>query len=253
MKILVTGCEGFLGQHVVRIAEKRGHEVFHFDIKHKMELLQRFPFDFKPYDVVIHLAAHIDITESIEKPWLYVENNIRALKVFGEVKRIVFASSAAVYGGFSPYGYTKRLGESLLIDNSISLRMFNPFGPGENHKIENHIVPLLADNSISGNKTKLFHKGEQVRDFIHVEDAARAFVLAAESESTGTFDLCHTPLKIKDVARIMDVDYELVESPRDNADTTVLVGNNSELRKAIGWVPLKKVEKELESWRNWRS
>ena len=213
MKILVTGCEGFLGQHVVRIAEKRGHQVFHFDIKHQMELLQRFPLDFKPYDAVIHLAAHIDINESIQKPWFYVENNIRALKAFSETKRLVFASSAAVYGDFSPYGYSKRLGEALLPKNSISLRMFNPFGPGENHRIESHIIPLLADNSKIGKKTQLFHGGEQTRDFIHVEDAARAFVIAAESDVIGTFDLCHTPLKIKDIAKLMDVDYELVETP----------------------------------------
>ncbi len=146
MKILITGSEGFIGRHVLRIAEERGHDVWCIDKKIGHELSDYSADSFEQWDAIIHLAALIDIKESFEKPWLYIENNLLTVRLLSQARRVVFASSAAVYGSYSPYGYTKRLGESLLPENSVSLRLFNPFGPGENHEPETHIVPILAGN-----------------------------------------------------------------------------------------------------------
>lgn len=251
LKILVTGSDGFIGQHVVKLAEARGHEVHKLDRKSRLDISQLPAYWFADYDVVIHLAASIDISESIDKPWKYVEDNINALKKLKQAKRVVFASSAAVYGEYSPYGYTKRLGESLLPKNSISLRLFNPFGPGENHEKETHIIPLLAEAGSGGKGVTLYQRGMQIRDFIYIDDVARAFVLSAESNATGTFDLCNEPIAIRVVANIMNVPYALDKSLRDSGDSDILVGDNRPLTQTIGWKPEVDVREKLKNWRDW--
>lgn len=247
MKILITGSEGFIGRHVVRVAEERGHRVWCLDKKSGGELEFFAPWQLKEYDAIIHLAAYIDIKESFENPWKYIENNIMNLRVLKEARRVVFASSAAVYGNFSPYGYSKRLGEALLPKNSVSLRLFNPIGPGEHHEPETHIVPILAGNEI----TTLYHYGCQVRDFIDVRDVAEAFVLTAESDITGTYDLCNTPLSIREVADLMDRDYDLLYDERDAGDTYELVGSPINLQEKLNWKPKYDVKEELKNYRNW--
>jgi UDP-glucose 4-epimerase len=260
MKILVTGSEGFVGKHVVNIARDRGHEVVELDKKRtdffalEMDIL-RGGFDnyLETYDAIIHLAAYIDIKESFEDPFKYVANNLTQLERYRSYKgRFVFASSAAVYGDFSPYGYTKRLGEAMLPKNSISLRMFNPFGPGENHTPETHIVPLLINSVLEDKGITLFQGGKQIRDFIYVEDAALGFVLAAENDFVGYLDLCDKPLSIQEVADLVDADYALEKSLRDDGDTGVLVGNNTDIRFILGWEPQFDVEERLTNWRSWR-
>ncbi len=249
MKILVTGHKGFIGKHVFRIAEERGHEVYGVDRKLGSYLSGT---NVSKFDVVIHLAADIDIKESFENPWKYVDNNISNLKWLSSAKRVVFASSAAVYGRFSPYGYTKRLGEVLLPENSVSLRMFNPFGPGERHEPETHIVPLLAESILNDKELTLYMRGEQIRDFIHVKDAALAFVIAAESDIVGDYQLGDTHLSIRQVADLMGAKYVLDDSKRDEGDTGALMSNGSiELKKDTYWRPTHDVRKELENWREW--
>lgn len=250
MKILITGSEGFIGRHVSKIAISRGHEVDGLDRELGLSMNDVPEPIFSKYNAVVHLAASIDITESLEDPWKYVEDNILALKPLRNAKRVVFASSAAVYGDFSPYGYSKRLGEELLTENSISLRLFNPFGPGEHHRAENHLVPRLAQ-STEDTPATLYGNGQQVRDFIYVEDVAMAFILAAESDAVGAFDLCSTPLTIKEVADLMQVPYVLKDDKRDTADVKVLSGDASKLKDAIGFTPTSDVREKLKNWRNW--
>lgn len=240
MKLLITGSEGFIGKHVVRIAEERGHRVTGVDRKNGKTL---GTYRLEHFDAIIHLAADIDITESFKDPWKYVDNNIATLKMLKQANRVVFASSAAVYGEHSPYGLTKALGEFLLPENSVSLRLFNPFGPGEDHEPETHIIPLLAKQHVT-----LHHFGEQIRDFIYVEDAAEAFVLAAESDITGHYDLCDTPLRIWEVAELMGASYDKVAGGRDSGDTLQLKGDKFKLQMKLGWHPKHDVREELKNY-----
>lgn len=257
MKILVTGSDGFVGKHVVRVAKERGHDVTGFDLEpynplsSKIGGLINIARGMDKYDVVIHLAAYIDIKESFEQPWKYVDNNINELKYLYKARRVVFASSAAVYSTFSPYGYAKRLGEALLPENSVSLRMFNPFGPGESHEPETHIVPIIANSILRREGMTLYQRGLQQRSFIDVRDAAEAFVLAAESDITGAYDLCDEKLTIRMVADIMGADYALEKSARDEGDTGYLVATGWDLQAALGWKPKHDVRKELKNWRQW--
>lgn len=251
MRILVTGGDGFIGQHVVRACENAGHIVESIDLKRGLNMAGIPVNGYSQYDCVIHLAALIDITESIAEPWKYVDTNIGLLKKLKRARRVVFASSAAVYGDYSPYGYTKRLGEDLLPPNSCSLRIFNPFGPGENHDPETHIIPLLAKNELAGRGTTLYQSGKQIRDFVHVQDVARAFLLAAESRFVGHLDICNEELSIRNVADLMDVNYALSKEMRDAGDTDRLVGDAREAEKKLGWSPQIDVQTELRRWRDW--
>jgi UDP-glucose-4-epimerase GalE len=175
-------------------------------------------------DAVIHFAAYIAVGESTQKPELYFTNNVAgslslltAMDRVG-VKRIVFSSTAAVYGTpekvpieedapyapVSPYGDSKVMVERILdwLDTyknvrSICLRYFNACGAepgsglGEEHDPETHLIPLLFRAIDSGKPVIIFGNdydtpdGTCIRDYIHVSDLAEAHIRAVQSLING--------------------------------------------------------------------
>ena len=178
----------------------------------------------EPCDAVIHFAAFIAVGESMKMPAEYFRNNLTgslslltAMQQTG-VKRIVFSSTAAVYGipesspiaesapliPVNAYGDSKLMVEKLLrwFDEihgirSIALRYFNASGcdlecrTGEDHEPETHLIPLLFRAIRTGQPVTLFGDdyptpdGTCVRDYIHVTDLAKAHVLALEALAAG--------------------------------------------------------------------
>ncbi len=167
----------------------------------------------------VHFAAYIAVGESTREPELYYANNIGgSLSLFeamarSGVKRIVFSSTAAVYGEprqtpipedspfapVSPYGESKAIVERILLDldkyrglRSVVLRYFNACGAepeanlGELHDPETHLIPLLFRAAISGDPIQIFGDdyptpdGTCVRDYIHVGDLASAHLAALD-------------------------------------------------------------------------
>lgn len=237
-KIAVTGSEGFIGKHVMN----RLPDAIPYDLRLGNDIRHGFP----EADVIIHLAAFIDIKDSFENPQLYFENNTIPISLIPKGKRVIFASSAAVYGDYSPYGMSKRLAELLLPKDSVIFRIFNPFGPGENHEPETHLIPKL----MTGEAT-VYNNGEAVRNFVHVEDIARAIELAALGNFRGTYDLCaDEPLSLKEVVDLMDVKVSYQNKPRDPGDTMILNGDNT-LLKSKGWKPEVDIKQALKDWRKW--
>ncbi len=235
MKIMVTGGAGYIGSHTVKELLKQGNEVIVFDSLEngyqeaivggkfiKGDLADKGLLDevFKKerIDSVIHFAAYADVPDSVANPGRYLVNNVsnslnllEAMRKYN-VKKIVFSSSAAVYGipesvpiqeddtkkPTNPYGFTKLVFERILdyYDyaygfKSVSLRYFcaagaDPEGKlGEWHKPENHLIPRVLLAALG----KLDHvdifgtdyntrDGTGIRDFIHVTDLARAHILA---------------------------------------------------------------------------
>lgn len=240
--ILVTGGAGYIGSHTVLKLKELGYypvivdnlvkghreavpggEFVQADIGSKDELLKIFHRH--KIDAVIHFAAFSEVGESVTNPQKYYQNNIvnslNLLNVMVEmdVKKIVFSSSAAVYGEpesipiteqqmtnpTNPYGQTKLMFEKILHDydkayglKSISLRYFNAAGAtpdgsiGEDHTPESHLIPLILQVAL-GQRESIFvfgtdydtEDGTCVRDYIHVNDLATAHILALEALSRG--------------------------------------------------------------------
>ncbi|MDO4611335.1 MAG: UDP-glucose 4-epimerase GalE [Candidatus Saccharibacteria bacterium] len=245
MKILLTGGTGYIGSHTAVELIKAGHEVEILDnlfnskitvlddieaiagVKPKfyeVDLLDKEGLDAVfaegQYDLVMHFAGLKAVGESVEKPLKYYENNIggtvnllECMKKYG-VKKIVFSSSATVYGNqdgvklseempvgvgiTNPYGQTKFMIEQILKDLVVSdpefevaiLRYFNPVGAHESgligedpNDIPNNLMPIIMkvatgeipELSIYGDDYDT-PDGTGMRDFVHVVDLAKGHV-----------------------------------------------------------------------------
>jgi UDP-glucose 4-epimerase len=234
MKVLITGGAGFIGSHLaaalldgraeVRILDNlRGRNRWRLKGLN-LDMIEASVLDtdalraaVSGVDVVFHLAAMISAKESMENPRECVEINtlgilnvLRAAADAG-VRKLVFASSAAVYGDDpavptvetatpkpkSPYAISKLDGEYYCEMfaregwlNTASLRFFNVFGPGQNPAGPYAAaVPAFMRLAVRGEPVTIFGDGEQSRDFIYVKDAVSGLVFAAQkSEVTGVFN-----------------------------------------------------------------
>jgi len=237
MKVLVTGGAGYIGCHTVKLLRRAGHqpvvldnfstgrrslvqaeEVFEADLADRQAL--REAFSRHRFQAVLHFASLIQVGESYADPQKYYGHNLvnslnllEAMLAAG-VKKLIFSSSAAVYGlprqipisedhplePANPYGQTKYFLEKILQDydrayglRAISLRYFNAAGAdpegglGECHQPETHLIPNIL-NVLLGRAGELevfgtdfdTPDGTAVRDYIHVTDLAQAHVLALE-------------------------------------------------------------------------
>lgn len=254
MKILVTGGAGYIGSHTCVELLDSGHDVIVIDnlcnseeealirvekitskkIKFykgdiQNQLLLKKIFEENKIDAVIHFAGLKAVGESVEQPLRYYQNNIggtltlcKAMTDAG-VKKIIFSSSATVYGSpktvpvredfplsaTNPYGYTKLMIEQILKDLYTSdnswhitiLRYFNPIGAhksgiiGENpNGIPNNLMPYITQTAAGKlKKLKVFgddyptHDGTGVRDYIHVVDLAKGHVAALKTSKSGVY------------------------------------------------------------------
>lgn len=253
MALLVTGGLGYIGSHTCVELLNAGYEVIILDnLKNsKMEVLKRIEeltwkkpkfyredllykdgldrvFSENKIDAVIHFAGLKAVGESVEKPLMYYKNNvigtINLLQVMKghNVKKIVFSSSATVYGdeniapftedmklkATNPYGWSKFMIEQILkdiyaADNSYSisiLRYFNPIGAHKSGRIgedpngiPNNLMPYITQVAL-GRREKLYifgndyntHDGTGVRDYIHVVDLAIGHLKALEKINKGS-------------------------------------------------------------------
>lgn len=253
MKILVTGGLGFIGSHTVVELAKENHEVIIADnlynakeeVLEKLEKITGKKFKLYKYDLtdkqkveeifsendieaVIHFAGYKAVGESVREPLMYYSNNlittINLLDVMKKhnVKKIVFSSSATVYGQqavpqyvetmergetSSPYGTTKAMIEKILEDLYVSdnswnitlLRYFNPVGAHESgligeepNGIPNNLMPYIL--KVAAGKLEVLSifgndyptpDGTCIRDYIHVVDLAKGHVKALENAPEG--------------------------------------------------------------------
>ena len=237
MKILVTGGAGYIGSFMVKRLLQDNHEVTvvdslergHQDAVDKRATLKIgnladtvFVDEVltDSFDAIIHFAAYISMAESMQKPFLYFENNTyTAIKFFDQaiqrgINKIIFSSTAGVYGNpvkipipeahpknpENPYGESKLMVEQILswyqkINdlNFITLRYFNACGAGldgsmgEAHNPESHIIPNVMKAALQKIPFMLFGDdyktpdGTCVRDYIHVLDLVEAHVLALQA------------------------------------------------------------------------
>jgi len=231
-KILITGGAGFIGSCLAdRLIEKGFKVVVVDDLssgkKENINKQAKFYkkdicnpdvskiFKKEKPKIVFHLAAKINLQESLEDPAKDLKTN-----VFGtinvlenckkyNVKKIIFASSCAVYGEAKipvsekslpkplfPYGINKLCAEKYLDYYHsffnlpfIALRFSNVYGPRQNSKGESGVVAVFCDKLISGKTAVIYGSGFQTRDFIFVKDAVNALIAAKNSRKTGVFNI----------------------------------------------------------------
>ena len=211
--ILVTGGAGFIGTHLCKHLHDSGHQIISLDCNHVgdkpwgcVNADIRDSLELDGIDIIVHLAAQISVPISIEHPDETLSVNVDgtssiiAAAESSGVKRILFASSAAVYGESdqvpvseeapltpqSPYAVSKIIGEELLRRSEIescSLRFFNVYGP--NQSAEGGyaaVIPAFKKAIAEGKECTIFGDGTQIRDFIHIDDLVRIIGLAIAAE-----------------------------------------------------------------------
>jgi len=234
-KIVVTGGLGFIGSNLVEELIK-DNEVLVIDdlssgklenIKHLnkegLNLIKGSVTEldlkniFEDVDYVFHEAALISVPESVWDPLTYNEANVNGtLKVLiaakdTGVKKVAFASSAAVYGDneslplredaplqpLSPYAVNKATGEmycQVFTENyglsTVSLRYFNVFGPRQDpNSAYAAVIPNFINAILRGEKPVIYGDGEQSRDFIPVKQVVKANIQACQSNENGVFNI----------------------------------------------------------------
>jgi len=236
-KVVITGGAGFIGSNladelinenqviiiddlstgtldnIAKIITKENVKFVEESILNR-ELLEKI---FQDADIVFHEAAITSVARSIDDPRLANEINIKGtLNVLmaardEKIKKVVFASSSAVYGDAvvlpikenmiinvqSPYALTKLTGEyycrlfnELYGLPTICLRYFNVYGPRQNPNSEySAVIPSFISSVSKGYAPTIYGDGNQTRDFVFVKDVVQANIVAADSEATGVFNI----------------------------------------------------------------
>jgi UDP-glucose 4-epimerase len=243
-------------------------------------------FDERAFGAVLHFAAHISVEESVSAPVKYYRNNtVNALGLFELAARhgvsgVVFSSTAAVYGEpetayidesvplapINPYGASKMMAERMLQDIAQAaglrfaiLRYFNVAGADPEGRIgqatpgSNHLIKVACATALGQRPLMQIYgtdyptpDGTCVRDYIHVDDLARAHVDALgylERGGASTVLNCgyghgHSVREvIEAVRRVSGVDFPVEEGPRRPGDPSALVAGNRKIGEVLGWRP----------------
>lgn len=322
--ILVTGGAGYIGSHTVINLLENGYKVVIFDnleVGHieTVETLKKISnnvefikgdlknFDdinsvFKKYkiDAVLHFAAYALVSESVEKPEKYYENNVKGsfnlfnAMVENNVKKIVFSSTCAVFGEpeytpidenhskkpVNPYGETKLKVEDILKDfdtkydlKFVALRYFNVAGAdsksrtGEWHNIETHLIPNILKSALNNSgEFKIFGNdydtkdGTCIRDYVNVEDLARAHILALKflennnksddfNIGTGSGDSVFDVFYAVQEVIAKGIKFEICQ--KREGDPAKLFADNKKATEILGWKPHNTLKDSIKTAYEW--
>ncbi|HSK59984.1 MAG TPA: UDP-glucose 4-epimerase GalE [Actinomycetospora sp.] len=294
---LVTGGAGYIGAHTVRALRARGDEVVVLDdlsaglaarVDDDVPLVRASVLDEDAVagaltdhrlDGVMHFAARKSVPASVAHPLDYWRENVEGLRsVLGAaaragVERVVYSSSAAVYGAttgaavtedarcapVNPYGTTKLAGEWLLADvhratglRYVALRYFNVAGAHDARLADRgreNLVPIVLDAVVHGDAPTVFGAdydtpdGSCVRDFVHVDDLADAHVAAtalldgpcAETLNVGVGRGYSVLEVMATVARVAGRPVEPVVADRRPGDPAAVVADVTRIGERLGW------------------
>jgi len=307
MRALVTGGAGFIGSHIVERLLSNNWDVVVLDdlsggkMENIAQFLERVEFvkgsitDGKAVkkaiadvDYVFHEAAVVSVQASFLEPQKTMLVNVEGTKTLLDealdagVKRVIFASSAAVYGSaeppiredfelkpLSPYGESKVAGEQLMREyakkglETVSLRYFNVYGPRQNPSSQySGVITRFVHKMLNGERPVIYGDGNQTRDFIFIEDVVSANILAAKNKNAAgdVFNIgSGVPLTINQLVGILsellnyDGDPEYTE--RREGDIYDSYADISKAQSLLGFKVTTSIEeglkKTIEWQRNW--
>ncbi len=305
--MLVTGCAGFIGSHLVERLLEEGHHVIGIDNMRTGNQSNMVSFSSSPefrfieadvcdpslksklssdIDLVFHLAAISSVTASIEDPILVNRNNVTGIvNVLDiartlDISRVVFSSSAAVYGNpekmpiaeetpvnpLSPYAASKIAGEEYMkafretygIETTI-LRYFNVYGPRQAYSEYSGVISIFINHAIRGESITVEGDGEQTRSFVYVTDVARGTVLAGKTPQANGEIINVSGL---DLIRILDVATKINQAASSEGskiihvdprvgDVRHSIGSTDKAQTILGFTPEMPFETGLEHTISW--
>lgn len=296
VRVLVTGGAGFIGSRLVAKLAREGNDVVVLDnfstgresnlkgLDGRVRVIKgdvRNPSDVEKAvqgaEGIVHLAALIDVAESVEKPRLYFDVNVygtlNVLEAAKEAGVFVFASSAAVYGDplrlpvreddplkpLSPYGATKVAGEALVHAYAamrgfrpVILRLFNVFGPNQSRAYAG-VVTEFVKRVLRGEPPVIYGDGTQSRDFVFVDDVVEYFARALHMESVrGVYNVgsgkAVSVLELAEaVARVVGKpELKPIHAPPRPGDIKHSVADISRAVRDFGYSPRTRLEEGLK-------
>jgi UDP-glucose 4-epimerase len=296
MKVLVTGGAGFIGSHLVDRVVQEGHEVIIVDnlvtVKrrninraarfYKLDIqswrLERVFRNERP-NVVMHLAAQMDVRKSVEDPMFDAQVNILGtLNVLQQavkhgVRKVVFSSSGgAIYGEqeiypapeshvtrpLSPYGLSKLCGEQYLSYYQrssglqvVSLRYANVYGPRQDPEGEAGVVAIFIQKMLNNEQAVINGNGRQTRDFVFVEDVVEANLAVMGQETQGTYNVgTGVETSVNDLFRILiqhtGSTCKEVHGPAKKGEQARSVIDNTRMRHELSWEPKADLSEGLK-------
>ena len=313
MHVLVTGGAGYIGSVIAARLLARGHAVTVYDDLsrgHRVAvppgasfvegdvrdaLRVRRSLQRGRCDAIVHMAALAEVGESVEQPERYHDVNVNGTAAViaaaraAAVGRLVFSSSAAVYGApervpieegdalapTNPYGESKLAGERLLEQARdagelafTALRYFNACGAdgpsGEDHDPESHLIPLALAAARDGAALRVFGSdyptpdGTCVRDYVHVADLSDAHVLAVEAlpEVQGAFNLGtgrgdSVTCVLDAVSRIAGRELRREAVGRRGGDLPALVASGRRAAARLDWHPRRSLDDAVRDAWTW--
>lgn len=301
MKALVTGGSGFIGSNVTRMLLEKGIEVRVYDNLSSgyFENIKDFDVEFvqkdildteavneacKGVDVVFHLAASVGRQRSIDNPQLDSQINLigtvnvlEGMRLNG-VKRIVYSSSAAMFGELltpeideshpqnadSPYGVSKLAAEKMILAytgiydiQAICLRYFNIYGVNQRYDLYGNVIPIFAHKLFAGEPLTIYGDGTQTRDFVNVRDIARANLMAGLSDiPTNYFNMgSGSSITINRLAEMMQdisgIHTGIQYLPKRKADVLHCKANATKVLDTMGFKAEVSLEEGLVQYIDW--
>ena len=305
MKILVTGGAGFIGRWLVKIlldegidtavvdnlssgslgniaefTKEKGFIDFFKGSVNTDALLDKI-FKIK-FDIIFHLAASINVQDSIDNPKKTFEEDVVATvrlleRARASKTKFIFVSTCLVYSAMgnkaidenhltipsSPYAGAKLAAENMALSYYhayglpiVILRPFNTYGPYQKASGEGGVIATFLGNIKAGKPLCIYGDGTQTRDFLYVEDCAKFIYLSGIKEkAVGEVINAGSgrDVSIKDLAHKMDASSKIEYLPHHHpqAEIKKMVCDSTKAEKLLGWEASVSMEKGLELTRNW--
>ncbi len=306
MRFIVTGGAGFIGSNLVEGLVELGDVTIIDDLSsgnldNLEHLLKRDDVSlerlsvtdlegmkphFEDIDCVFHLAAVSNISSSVADPLRTNDVNVKGtLNVLlaardSGVRKVVFTSSASVYGDteevpttesalpdpLSPYAVTKLAGEyycdvfsDLYGLETTSLRPFNVYGPRQDPNSQYAgVIPLFIRSLLEGEVPTIDGDGEQTRDFVYVKDVVRAFIQAIDHRAKGVYNIAggkgiSINELFRQVSSILGVDVEPLHGEPRPGDVRHSTADITRAKKYLGYEPEYDIRRGLEETIEWFS